>query len=129
MTTTYSIDLRPSEITLLCRALAGDAKFYQELMVKSKPQWEKDDMRQRMEAAERLSERLMKEVRPADVIGQAVLDRVMTELLAYGENHFADDEEGWEDAARAIVESLTKNTMATNQEKSGKKLQKLSSPS
>ena len=48
MTTLYSIDLCPSEIVLLRRALAGEAKFYQALMVKSKPQWEKDDCRKRM---------------------------------------------------------------------------------
>lgn len=60
----YSITLRTSEIILLRRALAGDAKFHQALMVKSKPQWEKDEMKEKMKAAERLSERLRTDIKP-----------------------------------------------------------------
>lgn len=108
MTTVYSIDLRPVEIIMLRRALAGEAKFYQELMVKSKLQWEKDDCRKRMDAVERLSERLMKEVRTADTIGQAVLDRVTEELRTMDQSAFTNDAAGWERATETIIKSLTK---------------------
>ena len=108
MTTLYRIELRPSEITLLRRALAIYGRFYQDLIVKSEPQWEKDELRLKIKASEDVSERLMHDVKPADTISQAVLDRMTKELKTYGEDHFADDAEGWERATEAVIKSLTK---------------------
>ena len=50
----------------------------------------------------------MKEVRPADTISQTVINRILSEIRLYGEGAFADDKEGWENAAKAIVASLLK---------------------
>ena len=50
----------------------------------------------------------MHDVKPADTISQAVLDRMTKELKTYGEDHFADDAEGWERATEAVIKSLTK---------------------
>mgnify|MGYP001558568224 CR=1 FL=1 len=111
MTSLYSIDLRPSEITLLRRALAGDAKFHQELMVNSKPQWEKEDMKKRMEAAERLSERLMKDARPADTVGPALFNRVIEELRTMEQTPIAD----WESATEALVNIIKKGMIKGEQ--------------
>ena len=108
MTILYRIELRPSEITLLRRALAIYDRFYQDLMVKSEPQWEKDDLKKRIEASEQLSERLLKDVRPADKISQAVLDRVLEELRTMERGDFTNDVAGWEKACEAIIKSLTK---------------------
>lgn len=106
----HRIELRPSEIILLRRALAIYAKTYQQLKVDSKPQWEKDDMERMIGAADRLSERLIHDVRPADTVSQIVLDRVVTELKAYGEDYFADHANGWEAASEALIKSLTRGT-------------------
>jgi len=108
ITTIYSIDLRPSEITLLRRALAIYGRFYQDLMAKSEPQWEKDDLKKMIAAAELVSERLFTETRSADTISQAVLNRVMEELRTMEHGDFTNDAAGWEKAAEALVKSLTR---------------------
>jgi hypothetical protein len=106
----HRIELRPSEIILIRRALAVYARHQQDLITKSKPEWEKEELRKRIGASDRISERLIHDVRPADTVSQAVLDRVVTELKAYGEDHFADSTSGWEAAAEALVKSLTRGT-------------------
>lgn len=108
----YRIELRPSEITLLRRALAHSARFYQDLLPKSTPQWEKDDLRQKIKATEQLSNRLLQDVKPANTVSQAVLDRVMSELKDYKE---AGTDTDWERAAEALIKSLIKDT-TTNTE-------------
>ncbi len=108
MSTSYSIDLRPSEITLLRRACAIYGRFYQDLIAKSTPQWEKDELKQMIAAAELVSERLLKDVRSADTISQAVLDRVMEELRTMEHGDFTNDAAGWEKACEATIKSLTK---------------------
>lgn len=117
MTTLYSIDLRPSEITLLRRALTIYGRFYQDLMVKSQPQWEKDELRLKIKASENLSDRLMKDVHPADTISQALLARVTEELRTMDCGHITEDATGWEVATEALVKILTKGMIINTKEK------------
>ncbi len=104
----YSIDLRPSEITLIRRACNIYGRFYQDLIMKSEPQWEKDDLRKKIAAADAVSERLMHDVRPADTVSPAVIARVTEELRTMDHSAFTNDAEGWERAAEALVKSLTR---------------------
>lgn len=108
MTTLYRIDLRPSEITLLRRACAIYGRFYQDLIVKSEPQWEKDELRLKIKASETISNRLMYDVKPADVVSPAVIARVMEELRTMDHSAFTNDVAGWERATETIIKSLIK---------------------
>lgn len=58
------IELRASEIILLRRALRIYAHVYQDLAVKSKPKWEKDELKLMAQRADELNERLLREPRP-----------------------------------------------------------------
>jgi len=57
------VDLSTSEINLLRRALRIYAKAYQEMMQKTKVQWEKEENARYIEAADALSEKLLKRSR------------------------------------------------------------------
>lgn len=60
---TYHIDLRPAELILLRRALKIYSRTYQDLAVKSKPQWEKDDLQGMAKAADQLFDRLLHNIK------------------------------------------------------------------
>ena len=58
--------IRTTEIILLRRALRIYANTYQQLAAKSTPQWEKDDLKAMVKAADVLAERLLRETLPED---------------------------------------------------------------
>lgn len=104
----YRLELRAPEIIVLKRALAIYARFYLDLVVKSGPQWEKDDCKQKAGAADRLAERLKTDIRPADTVSQTVLNRITEELRTTDQSTFTNDATGWERATEIIIKSLTK---------------------
>ena len=66
--------LRNPEIILLRRALRIYANTYQQLAAKSTPQWEKDDLKAMVKAADILAERLLKETLPEDTVPEKILN-------------------------------------------------------
>ena len=66
------------------------------------------DLKKMISASEQLSERLLKEMRSATTISQAVLDRVTEELRTMDHSDFTNDAAGWEKATEALVKSLAR---------------------
>lgn len=104
----YRIELRPGEITIIRQALAIYSQFYKDLIVKSEPQWEKDELWLKIKASEDISNRLMHDVKPSDTVSQAVLDRVIEDLRTMDHITFTNDAKGWERATEAVIKSVTK---------------------
>ncbi len=108
----YIVELRPGEITLLRRALAITrdvyGRFYQDSMIEAAPQLERENLQQKIAAFDKLSDRLLHDVKLAETVSQAVIDRVIAELKAYDEDNFPDNAAGWEKATETIVKSLIK---------------------
>ena len=56
----YDLELKSSELVLLRRALKSYVREYREMIQLQSTAWEKEQLRQRMNAAERLHENLIK---------------------------------------------------------------------
>lgn len=100
------ITLRPPEIILLRRALRIYVSTYQKLAQKNGPQWEKEELAKMAAAADVLSERLLHETVPEGTFSKEQLQRVAKTIKQYGDGHFAEDEETWAVAAKAITHRL-----------------------